>query len=202
MDTYPLVKDQIDDGRRLLEQLVHDGFDVTAAFWLRFEFEEIYPWFCIVSKTVDEQGLRAALLAIHAALHRIPAPWDSWLSAGEIGELHLIGVNDPLAKDVLAFHHEYPGKSRFRGVRIGDRFIEELYIYPPASDRKFTLDIGTPAEPELIDLERVPLVTIIRDSAAPSKVVLVGGGKPQRTLEGEDAQRIINQFDAIQKQMK
>jgi hypothetical protein len=68
--------------------------------------------------------------------------------------------------------------------------------------RGLTINIGTATEPELIDLKKVPLVTIIRDSATPSKVVLLGGGKPQRTLEGEEAQRFIAQFDTIRKQME
>jgi hypothetical protein len=207
MDTAPLVKDQIEDGRKLIEQLVCDGFDVTVAFWVRFQFEEDGPWFYIVSKTLDQQGLQAAYRAAHEALNRIPH--GPWISVSAISELVLVGLNDPLAKDVLAFRDRYLGRNRFRGTNIGSRLVEELYIYPPVTKSaavaercgRFSINIGTAAEPEFIDLERVPLVTIIRDSAGPTKVVLVGGGKPQRALEGEDAQRFIAQFEAIRKQM-
>jgi hypothetical protein len=209
MDTSSLVKDEIDDWGRILEQLVRDGFDVTIAFWVRFKFEEDGPWFYIVSKTFDQKGLRAANLTVHAALHRIPAPWGP-LSVSEIDELKLVGVDDPLAKEVLAFRDQYPGRNRFRRVSLGNQIVEELCIYPPVTKSEgadergpmLTINMGTTAEPELIDLGKVPLVTIVRDSAGPSKVVLVGGGKPQRTLEGEEAQRFISQFDAIRKQLR
>jgi len=210
MDTAPLVKDQIEDGRKLIEQLVCDGFDVTLAFWVRFQFEEDGPWFYIVSKTVDKEGLQAAFRAVHESIRRIRTPWGPWISVSAMGELKLVGVNDPLAKDVLAFRDRYPGRNRFRRPDIANYRVEELYIYLPVTKSatvaescgRLSINIGTTAEPEFIDLERVPLVTIIRDSAGPSKVVFVGGGKPQRALEGEEAQRFIAQFDAIRKQME
>ena len=34
MDPTTLVGDMIEDGRRIIEQLPQDGFEVTAAFWL------------------------------------------------------------------------------------------------------------------------------------------------------------------------
>ena len=75
MHTAPLVVDQIEDGRKLIEQLASDGFDVTVAFWVRFQFEEDGPWFYIVSKTVDKEGLHAAYLAVHDSdSNGIPAP--------------------------------------------------------------------------------------------------------------------------------
>lgn len=86
---------------------------------------------------------------------------------------------------------------------------ESGYIYPPvtksaagtACGGRLCINIGTAAKPEFIDLEKVPLVTIVRDSAGPAKVEFFGGGKPQRALEGEEAQRFIAQFDAIRKQI-
>jgi hypothetical protein len=207
MDTAPLVDNQIEDGRKLVEQLGRDGFDVTIAFWVRFQFEDDGPWFYIVSKTVDMEGLHSAYARVHDSIPRIQPPWGPYISVSDIGELKLVGVNDPLAKEVLAIRNRYPGRSRFRGANIANQVLEELYIYPPvtksaAADEpygKLSINIGTAAAPEFIDLERVPLVTILRDSAGPSKVVIVGGGKPQRALEGEEAQRFIAEFDAIRK---
>ncbi len=209
MDTAPLVEEEIEDGRKLIKQLVCDGFDVTVAFWVRFQSEEDGLGFYIGSKTVDKEGLQAAYRAVHKALHRIPAPCSSWMSVSAVAELKLVGVEDSLAKDVLAFRDLFPGRNRFRRPGIGRYGIEELYIYPPVTKSavvaercgKHTINIGTTAEPEFIDLERVPLVTITRDPAGPSKVVLVGGGKPERALEGEEAQRFLAQLDAIRKQM-
>lgn len=127
MDSAPLVEQQIEDGRKLIEQLIRDGFDVTLAFWARFLYEEGGPWFYVVSKTVDQLGINAAYLAVHAAIHRIPAPW---LFASEVGDLKLIRETDPIAKEVSAIRHRFPGRTWVRGAfSVGLRSIEELYIY-------------------------------------------------------------------------
>lgn len=96
MDTGPLVTEQIEDGQKLIAQLVQEGFDLTAACWVRFRLSAEHEWFFyIVSERVDKDGLRAAGLTVHQAIHRIPPPWGPWIS---ISELRLIGVNDPVAK--------------------------------------------------------------------------------------------------------
>ncbi|MHB1423303.1 MAG: hypothetical protein ACYC3I_08925 [Gemmataceae bacterium] len=130
MDTSSLVRDAIDDGRKLLVQLVRDGFDVTIAFWVRFQSEEPGPWFYIVSKAVDQKGLRTAYQAFHESLQHIPAPWRPWKSLSETDEIRLVGAEDPFARDVLALRTQFPGRNRFlRGVRIGNQFVAELVIY-------------------------------------------------------------------------
>lgn len=129
MDTSSLVKNEIDDGLRLLEQLVRDGFNVTIAFWVRFQLEETGPWFYIASKTVDQKGLQAAFREVHQSIHRIPYPWRPWFSDAEINKLRLIGAEDPLARDVLAVRAEFPGRNRFRGFRAGNQPVDELVIY-------------------------------------------------------------------------
>ena len=75
MDSTALVEEQIEDGGRLIEQLARDGFDVTGAFWVRSTNTYERQWFYVVSKTVDQAGLHAAYRAVHASIHRIPAPW-------------------------------------------------------------------------------------------------------------------------------
>jgi hypothetical protein len=131
MGTASLVADQLEVGQKLIEELVCDGFDVTVAFWVRFKSDEDGPLFYIVSRTVDEQGLHAAYLAVRAVLLRIPAPWGPWNSVSEFGELRLVGLNDPLARDVLALRDRHPGRNRFREANIGNETVEELYIYSP-----------------------------------------------------------------------
>lgn len=131
MDTSSLVESSIEDGRTLLEQLARDGFDITGAFWVRFKYEEDGPWFYLVSKTVDQKGSQAAFRDVHDSLQRIPLPWRAWFSVSDISELHLVGTNHSLAKELLAFRDRYSGRNRFRGVSIGDNLLEDLYIYPP-----------------------------------------------------------------------
>jgi hypothetical protein len=131
MDSALLVDEQIEDGRKLIEQLVRDGFDVTLAFWVRFKDEADGPWFYIVSKTVDQEGLQAAYRAVHEAMQRRPAPWGPWISVSSASELVLVSVNDATAKEVMALRDRFPGRNRLRGATIGTPYrIEEVYIYP------------------------------------------------------------------------
>jgi hypothetical protein len=129
MDTGPLVNEQIEDGRKLLAQLAAEGFDVTVACWVHFSLCAEHEWFFyIVSERVDKDGLRAAGLAVHQAIHRIPPPWGPWIT---VSELRLVGLNDPVAKEVLAFRARYPGRTWFPGASLGSQIIEQAYIYPP-----------------------------------------------------------------------
>jgi hypothetical protein len=131
MDTAPLVDEQIEDGRRLIEQLVRDDFDVTLAFWVRFKSEADGPWFYIASKAVDQEGLQAAYRSVHEAMQRRPAPRGPWISVSSASELVLVGVNDATAKEVMALRDRFPGRNRLRGATIGTPYrIEEVYIYP------------------------------------------------------------------------
>ena len=101
MDTGPLVGEQIEDGQKLINQLVQDGFDLAAACWVRFRLTDESEWFFyIITGEVDRHGLRAAALAVHQAIHRIPPPWGPWIT---VSELRLAGLNEPVAKEVLAF---------------------------------------------------------------------------------------------------
>lgn len=129
MDTSSMVKNDIENGLRLLEQLVRDGINVTIAFWVRFLLEETGPWFYIVSNAVDRKGLQVARRELHDSIRRIPLPWRPWSSDAVLAKLRLIGAEDPLARDVLAVRAQFPGKNRFRGVRIGDQLVDELVIY-------------------------------------------------------------------------
>jgi hypothetical protein len=128
MDTGPLVDEQIEDGQKLISQLVEEGFDVTVACWVRHRLSEEHEWFFyIVSERVEKDGLRAAALVVHQAIHRIPPPWGPWIT---VSTLRLAGVNEPIAKEVLAFREHYPGRKWLPGANLGSQIIEQAYIYP------------------------------------------------------------------------
>jgi hypothetical protein len=131
MDTATLVDVQIADGQKLIEQLALDGFDVSVAFWLKFKSGENDPWFFyVVSNRVDEVGLQAAYRAVHKSVQKISAPWGPFISRSE---LRLVGVNDPIGKDVRSIQKQYSDRRpiRDRDVRLANAEIEEVYIYPP-----------------------------------------------------------------------
>ena len=133
MHTGPLAAEQIEDGEKLIARLTEDGFDLTVACWVRFRSGAEHEWFFyIVSERVDRDGLRAAGLLVHQAIHRIPAPWGPWIG---VSELRVVGLNDPIAKEVLAFRARHPSRTWYPGASLGSQAIEQAYIYPPPGDR-------------------------------------------------------------------
>jgi hypothetical protein len=126
MDTEILVESQIDDGRRLVDQAVRDGFDVSVAFWVKTSEEGLWQLY-IASPSVDEGRLGQAYRKVYASLSKTP---DSWISPSDI---KLINVENPIAQDIIAARDRHPAKipTRYRGKRIGNLSIVKAYIYPP-----------------------------------------------------------------------
>jgi hypothetical protein len=62
VDTTALVKDMIEDGRLVIEQLVRDGFDLATAFWLK-KAENGQWYFYVVSPCGREGRLLRRLSA-------------------------------------------------------------------------------------------------------------------------------------------
>ena len=129
MDTGPLVGEQIEDGQKIIDQLVADGFDLTVACWVRFRESAEHEWFFyLISERVDKDGSQAPGLPVHQAMHRMPSLRSPWITAFE---LRIVGLNDPVAKEVLAFRARYPGRAWFPGANLGSHTIVLAYIYPP-----------------------------------------------------------------------
>ncbi len=130
MDTDILVKNQIDDGQRLLAHLVHNHFDVAGACWAKTSDEE--RWFLyIASKVVDEQGLSAAYRDAYGVLQAMETSWVSMF------EVKLVSPNDPIAKDILEVQRFCTGgnPTRIRTPRLGNVAVEDVYVYLyPRSD--------------------------------------------------------------------
>jgi len=125
MDTDTLVENQISAGRELINRLVENHFDVTAAFWIRTSEEG--RWFLyIASKAVDGMGLATAYKEVYGALQSMPD------FSGIRSDVKLIGVANPIAKDVLVIRHRYAARlpTRYHGPQLGSIPIEEAYIYP------------------------------------------------------------------------
>jgi len=67
MDQALLVEQQINDGRELIDHLIGDGFDVSAAAWVKPSEEDCWLLY-LVSREVDQHGLSAAYRAVHPVL--------------------------------------------------------------------------------------------------------------------------------------
>ncbi len=135
MDQGQLVESQIEDGKKLAEQLMAGGFDVTAAFWVRPSEEGEWTLY-IASKTVDEQGPAPSYQAVYDALRRFGS------SSLSISDVKVIGVNSAITREVLTIRQRHPGllPTRSRISRLGDVVVEEVYIYPSPGEQDPRLD--------------------------------------------------------------
>jgi hypothetical protein len=124
MDTNAVVEAHIDEGRRLIEQLVRDGIDVTAAFWGVTGEGFIYLY--IVSKDVAEAGPAIIYHRVYDALQTIAARHM------DVTRVRLVSVTDPIVKEVLGIRRRFPAKigTWLPGSSLGSTSIEQAYVYP------------------------------------------------------------------------
>ncbi len=126
MDQGPLVEMQIDDGAKIIEKLREEGFDVSAAWWMKTSEEG--QWFLyIASKEVDDLGIAAAYRKVHSLIRSLGQLWVDRF------EVKLVGPENPITQEVLAILSRYGGRvaTRYGGKRLGNVSIEEAYFYPP-----------------------------------------------------------------------
>ncbi|MGA9924363.1 MAG: hypothetical protein WBQ29_13265 [Isosphaeraceae bacterium] len=139
MDQDTMVSEQTKRGKRLIEALVANGFDVRVAFWAKPTDEG--TWFLyLASPLVDDKGPAAAYRIVHDILRKMP---DLWIDPFEI---RVVGLNDSLTEAALAATKPkvpdspfavrnpkpYPGMTWFGGSSLGGVSIDGAYIYPPS----------------------------------------------------------------------
>jgi hypothetical protein len=131
MATDTLVDVQFEEGRKLINLLAETGFDVTAACWVRTSEPDRWVLY-IATDVVDRDGLHAAYLALNPVYRSIP---DAWVLFSHV---KLIGVDNPITRDILAIRGQLPTRSAIRSRRpyLGDVATEEVYVYPPSETEK------------------------------------------------------------------
>lgn len=115
MDQVPLVNEQIEDARRLLECLAQEGFAVTAACW-GIDDDADYWRLYLVSPVVEADGKRKAYLRTHAVIREM-------MKTGfciDPYTIQLVRPSTPLAEAVLAAQRRNPGGPpvRYNGVSL------------------------------------------------------------------------------------
>jgi hypothetical protein len=127
MDQVTLVEDQIDQGRKLVERLHRDGFDVTAACWVK-EGESGRWYLYLASPTVDAEGKRNAYGRINATLRQMPQPFSIDPLA-----IKVVRERSPIAEAVAGVHKRHPVGTplHFHGTHFGGVDMEAIYVYPP-----------------------------------------------------------------------
>ncbi|MBI1900867.1 MAG: hypothetical protein HYS13_07120 [Planctomycetia bacterium] len=127
MDTELLVDERIEDGRRLIAQLVKDGFDVSVAFWVLTGEDQLW-YLYIGSASADAKDIGSAYRRVYASLARLSKACVTF------SEIKLISLTNTIARDAIAVRDRYPGRmaTRFHGKQLGNLPIEEAYVYPRA----------------------------------------------------------------------
>jgi hypothetical protein len=129
MASDTLVERQIDDGRKLVEQLPQHGFDVLAGMWLKTADDGAWH-FHLISPRVDAAGHLVAYRELLAALRAMAS-----ISSIHPLEITLVGPSSPLGQAVMAALGQPHGPQHvspviWRGYQLGDVTLEGAYLYP------------------------------------------------------------------------
>jgi len=125
MDTYTLVENRRDDGRKLINLLTQTGFPLTAVCWVKTSEEG--DWYLyIASNSVDQKGLASAYREVYGVLKTISGTSISF------SDVKLVGINNPITKDILEIRERYPGRlpTISRRRQLGSVAVDEVYVYP------------------------------------------------------------------------
>jgi hypothetical protein len=122
MDTVTLVENQIDDGQRLLDQLVNKGVAVRAACWVKAVDEDRWS-LSIITPAIDEKGPAAAYREVLSVLRSLGKVWIT------TSDITLIGEQHPFARDVLGLQERFPDATWLRQPQLDGMGADELYLY-------------------------------------------------------------------------
>ncbi len=125
MDTTTLVSDLTDEGKKIIDQLLQHGFDVTAAFWLKKTEDGKWRYYIVSPVTESNNKPYGQLYTLTMQMEL------NWIDPFTV---KLLGPGNPIAKEVLAIHAAHTGKKsrpiHWSGPTLGNVSIEGAYLYP------------------------------------------------------------------------
>lgn len=125
MDQGPLVRDEIEDGAKLLSALREGGVEISAA-WLMKAVEDGLWFLYLATKLVDELGITPAYRKTFEVMRPLEPLLIEW------SEVKLVSPSSKVAQEVLEIQSQFGDQRspRFGGKRLGGISIESAYIYP------------------------------------------------------------------------
>jgi hypothetical protein len=126
VDQIALVTEQVADGRKLIERLAQEGIEVSAAGWLRSEYDA-GQWFFYIATPIEDTDTMNSYRRLVAVVRTMPTPF--WIDPMEI---KLISPKNPIAKWMRGLHDKYPTKDVLHlmgGIGAPDD-VEEAFVYP------------------------------------------------------------------------
>jgi len=139
MDTHTLVENRIDDGRKLINLLTQKGFPLIAVSWIKTSDDG--DWYLyIATPVVDQKGAAGAYREVYGALTSISGTSIS------VSDVKLVGISNPITKDILGIRARYPGRlpTFSRRSQLGSFAIDEVYIYPLGPTPEVLTSLGEP----------------------------------------------------------
>jgi hypothetical protein len=133
-----LVTGDLENGRKLIDRLIANGFGVHFALWVNEA--DARQWFLyLASPVVDEKGPGAAYRMVLPVVDSMPE------SGIDPFSIKLVGLNDsvttaareairpriPNGPFAVQNPKPYPGITRFGGTMLAGMDVDGVYIYPP-----------------------------------------------------------------------
>jgi hypothetical protein len=126
VDQIPLVTEQIDSGRKVIERLMQNDIPVTAAAWVKES--DLWQWYLyLVTPLVGEDGdTMPAYRRILAVLRGGPEP-------PEVDPFHIkaVGPSEPVGKAILEAQQRRGRPWDYAGSSLGPVSVDGAYFYPP-----------------------------------------------------------------------
>jgi hypothetical protein len=127
MDSDTLVENLLEDGQKLIAELLGRGFEVAAAFWLKASQNGKWDFY-IVSPAVDAEGILKAYARLLSVVRTMPQPFDI-----DFFKIKLISPAHPIAANVVAIQGRARGIQtrpiRWSGTSLGNVSIDGAYLY-------------------------------------------------------------------------
>ena len=120
-----LVKDRIEDGRKLLDLLAVEHLEASVTFW-QYTSDEDQWTLNIASPQIDSIGLRESYRAVIVAIRNHP---DLAIRPEDV---MLLRPRDPLATAFLdyATRNPSPTVAHIHGIYLAGILVEDAYLYP------------------------------------------------------------------------
>jgi hypothetical protein len=125
MDKTTLVKEYIEEGKRIIESLDQKSLDISAAMW--FYLQDLDEWrLFIASPAVDDKGPKEVYSIVQSVLGKAELPFEL-----TINDISIISPNHKLIllmKKATKTDHGISG-IRFTKNVVDNTLIEDAYIY-------------------------------------------------------------------------
>jgi hypothetical protein len=141
MDQGPLVKEQVEAGLEVVKEY-HRKFPIASAFWIKNVDGDWRLY--LASEEISDANFEKGYREVGRITHEQRNPWlDPF-------QIRVVGADDPYAKAAMAVLERDPRRigARYRPIKFGPHYVEEVYIYPRLKD------------PEQDDLDRKITLTV------------------------------------------